>query len=85
MRDFTLALVDKNNDPITSSEYLENSLKEIYGYSDDVEAKNRIKKVLKSFFVDRSCITMVRPCTNEADLQNLSNMELKDLREDFRN
>jgi hypothetical protein len=59
VRDFTLALVDKNNDPITSNDYLENALKEIYGYSDDVEAKNRIKKVLKSFFTDRQCMTMV--------------------------
>jgi hypothetical protein len=41
------------------------------GSSDAVEEKNRIRKMIKSFFKDRDCFTMVRPVENEVDLQNL--------------
>ena len=53
------------------------------GFSDNVEQKNRIRRLLKSFFKDRDCCTMIRPLTNEENLQNLANMELDELRADF--
>ncbi len=48
-----------------------------------MEQKNRIRRLLKSFFKDRDCCTMIRPLTNEENLQNLTSMELSDLRADF--
>jgi hypothetical protein len=38
---------------------------------------------LTSFFKDRDCQTMIRPLTNEANLQNLAHMPLSELRPDF--
>jgi hypothetical protein len=38
---------------------------------------------MKQFFKDRDCCTMIRPLTNEENLQNLENMELEELRPDF--
>ena len=60
IRDFTLQLVDEDGDPITSKEYLERSLAPQKGFSDDVETKNRIRRLLTTFFPERDCITMVR-------------------------
>ena len=38
---------------------------------------------MKSFFKDRDCCTLIRPLTNEENLQNLTDMDLSDLRGDF--
>jgi hypothetical protein len=46
------------------------------GFSDGVEQKNRIRRLLTTFFGDRDCHTLVRPLTNEIDLQNLEKMEM---------
>lgn len=83
VRDFTLQLVDQENEPITSKDYFEKALELQKGFSDNVEQKNRIRRLLKSFFKDRDCCTMIRPLTNEEDLQNLANMDLDELRADF--
>jgi Guanylate-binding protein, C-terminal domain/Guanylate-binding protein, N-terminal domain len=48
-----------------------------------VEQKNRIRRLLKSFFKERDCQTMIRPLTNEEDLQNLTEMNMEELRPDF--
>ncbi len=53
------------------------------GFSDNIEQKNRIRRLMKSFFKDRDCCTMIRPLVNEDDLQNLARMELDELRADF--
>ena len=42
LRDFTLQLVDNDNNSITSKQYLERSLQEQPGSSDQIEMKNRI-------------------------------------------
>jgi len=83
VRDFTLQLVDSEGEPLTSKEYFEKALESQKGFSDNVEQKNRIRRLLKSFFKDRDCCTMIRPLTNEENLQNLVNMELDELRADF--
>lgn len=83
VRDFTLQLVDQEGEPLTPKEYLEKALEIQKGFSDSVEQKNRIRRLLKSFFKERDCCTMIRPLTREEDLQNLSNMELDELRGDF--
>lgn len=83
VRDFTLQLVDQEGDPINAKEYLEKALQAQKGFSESVDQKNRIRRLLKSFFSDRDCVTMIRPLTNEDALQNLINIPMKDLRPEF--
>lgn len=65
VRDFSLQLSDENGTQISSKEYLESALKEAKGFSDSVESKNRIRRLLKTFFTERDCCTMVRPLSDE--------------------
>jgi len=83
IRDFTLKLVDPEGNPITSQQYLEKALAIQEGFSDDTEKKNRIRRLLNTFFPDRDCFCMVRPLTNEENLQNLNTMDIKKLRPEF--
>ncbi|OMJ73597.1 hypothetical protein SteCoe_27672 [Stentor coeruleus] len=83
VRDFALKLVDTDGDPLTPKEYLEKALNIQKGFSDQVEEKNRIRRLLKDFFKDRDCCTLVRPVANEADLQNLEDKEADQLRVEF--
>ena len=83
VRDFTLQMVTEEGDKITSKDYLEKALKKQKGFSDQVESKNRIRRLLSSFFKDRDCVTMIRPLTDENQLQNLASMELEELRPEF--
>jgi hypothetical protein len=50
VRDFTLQLEDEDGEEINSNQYLEKALEEQKGFSDKIEEKNRIRKLLKSFF-----------------------------------
>ena len=45
------------------------------GISDSVEAKNRIRRLLTSFFNDRDCFALVRPTESEIALQRLDEAE----------
>ena len=83
VRDFALQMVTKNGDNITSKEYLEQALANQKGFSDQIEQKNKIRNMLKSFFKNRDCCTMVRPLTNEDQLQNLAQMKMEELRPEF--
>jgi hypothetical protein len=38
------------------------------GFSEQIESKNRVRRLLSSFFKDRDCQTMIRPLTNEDNL-----------------
>jgi len=49
----------------------------------DHDQKNRIRKLIKSYFKDRDCFTMVRPLLKEKDLQNLENSAPDKLRPEF--
>ena len=75
--------MDLEGEPITSKEYLEKALHPQRGFSDGVEQKNRIRRMLKSFFKERDCCTMIRPVTKEQDLQSLEKMQLHELRPEF--
>jgi hypothetical protein len=83
VRDFTLQLVDAEGEHISPKDYLEKALSNQKGFSDSVEQKNRIRRLLKSFFTDRDCVTMIRPLTNEDQLQNLINIPMESLRPEF--
>ena len=86
VRDFSLQLVDDDNNPITSQDYLERALSETMVQNkshQDALAKNDIRKQLKKYFPSRSCQTLVRPIVNEANLQNLNQMSLEEMRPEF--
>ena len=68
VRDFALQLVDSEGEPLTSKEYLEKALQPQKGFSEAVEQKNRIRRLLKSFFKERDCVTMIRPLMGEDGL-----------------
>jgi hypothetical protein len=68
VRDFALRLLDQYGNPINSKEYLENALKEQKGTSENIEKKNKIRRLIVNFFTDRDCYTMVRPTEEEKDL-----------------
>jgi len=53
VRDFTLQLVDSEDENINSNQYLEKALEEQKGFSDQIEDKNRIRRLLKSYFKER--------------------------------
>jgi len=44
---------------------------------------SEIKQQIKLLFKERDCFTMVRPVTNETQLQDLSNLDNKELRTEF--
>jgi Guanylate-binding protein, N-terminal domain len=48
-----------------------------------VETKNRIRRLIKHFFKDRDCFTMVRPVEKETELQSLQSMPDEDMRAEF--
>jgi hypothetical protein len=73
LRDFSLALVGKNNEPITTKTYLENCLSSQTG---DSEIRNKIRTSIRNAFRNRDCFTFVRPLTNEEELQYLDKMDL---------
>jgi len=83
VRDFALKLVDQNGSPINPKDYLEQALTTQKGISDTIESKNRIRRLLKHFFRDRDCVTMVRPLENEKDLQKLDELPDEQLRAEF--
>jgi hypothetical protein len=58
-------------------------LKEQKGTSDSIENKNRIRRLLRLFFKDRDCFTLVRPVEDEKMLQQLAEIDPKLLREEF--
>lgn len=71
VRDFTLNIVDKSGYSIQPKDYLEQALELLKGSSDAIENKNKVRRMIKSFFKDRDCFTMVRPVETEDQLQKL--------------
>ena len=83
LRDFSLELVDETGSPIEANEYLEKALKEVKGFSDSVEKKNRIRNSLKGYYQQRECVLMIRPTNDDRKLQQLDELELTELRPKF--
>jgi len=80
VRDFSLQLRNANNDAIGSTEYMEEVLQRCDGASD---AKNEMRASLRDFFPRRDCFTLLRPCIDEAQLQNLDALPYAQLRPEF--
>lgn len=83
LRDFTLQLVDHDGEQISSTQYLENSLTPQKGFSDEIEEKNRIRRLIQTFFKERDCFTMIRPLTDEENLHVLDQTDIEKLRPEF--
>lgn len=84
VRDFSLQLVNDNNDEITAAQYLERALEDLpAGDNSEAMSKNEVKQHLRKFFAKRDCFTMVRPVVDEANLQNLDALGTADLRAEF--
>ena len=83
LRDFSLKLEDTNGNVITEKQYLENALKELSGYSNTIEEKNRVRNLIRTYFPERDCYVMVRPTEDEQDLQNLQLLPDKKFRKEF--
>ncbi|OMJ85342.1 hypothetical protein SteCoe_13378 [Stentor coeruleus] len=83
VRDFSLQLIDEKGHPLTSKEYLEKVLMPQKGSSEACEEKNNIRKLIKTYFKDRNCCTLVRPTNNEGELQCLDEKDIQTLRPEF--
>jgi hypothetical protein len=81
LRDFSLKLEDESGRVITSSQYLENALQD----RPQQEAKNEIRRKLRTMFANRDCVTLVRPVVDESDLQRIDKTPYNKLRPEFRN
>ena len=82
LRDFSLELQDASGSPISARQYLEQALQPVAGARS--AEKNRIRHVLSTVFPSRECVPLVRPVTDEKQLQRMQTLELKDLRAEFR-
>lgn len=83
IRDFTVKL-EKDGRRISAREYLEDALKPEDGLSEAVEAKNAVRMLIRNFFPERDCVTMVRPVADEKALANLTSLTWDALRPEFR-
>jgi hypothetical protein len=83
LRDFYLDLVEDNR-KIAPRDYLELALRSAQGVPRDVAAKNEIRESIRALFPDRECFTLVRPLSNENDLQRLDQIKMDKLRPEFR-
>jgi len=83
LRDFSLKLEDETGNEISAKMYLDNSLKEQKGSSDNIESKNRIRRMIKHFFRERDLSVLVRPTEEENDIQNLMDIPSNLIREQF--
>ncbi|DBA01621.1 TPA: hypothetical protein N0F65_011377 [Lagenidium giganteum] len=82
VRDFTLELVDEDGDPISSSDYLERALADQPRIPANME-RNRIRAMMKDFFRERDCFTLVRPVHDESQLQQVDRLPIEQLRPEF--
>ena len=85
LRDFSLKLEDINGNQISEKQYLEYALENIKNNNnnDIISEKNRVRSLIRTYFPERDCFTMVRPVENENDLQNLQNLPDNCLRKEF--
>ena len=83
LRDFALKLEDNEGNVITAKQYLENALNEQKGSIYSIEEKNLVRKMIKTYFLERDCFPMVRPVENERDLQKLQTLSDNKIRPEF--
>jgi hypothetical protein len=84
LRDFTLDMVDDDGNALAPRDYLESCLAPQEGFSSDAQSRNRIRRVLTSYFRERDCFTLVRPLEDESQLQRVDALPESALRSEFR-
>lgn len=77
----TVDLADKNNVKCSEAAYLETSLE--FNEKRRTGQANEIRAAIRSLFPSRRLRTLVRPCNNEADIQNAVKLDDSSLRPDF--
>jgi len=80
LRDFHLEPMDNTGAPISERQYLENALQNVPGQDE----KNTLREGIKDLFRQRNCMTLPRPCNDEADLRKVERMPYESLRPQFR-
>ena len=83
LRDFALKLEDNEGNVITAKQYLENALMKQKGSSESIEEKNLVRKMIKTYFLERDCFPMVRPVESESELQKLMTLSDNKIRPEF--
>ena len=81
IRDFSLQLVDEEDNDINARQYLENALRPIKSSmheqenpsqdDEEVHKKNRVRKALSNCFTSRDCHVLVRPVNDERKLREV--------------
>jgi predicted nucleic acid-binding Zn-ribbon protein len=84
LRDFYLDLEEDFGSAGTARDYLETALSLVPGAGSAVEAKNAIRRSIKTLFPDRDCVTLVRPHADERKLRKLEEVDPRELRPEFR-
>ncbi|KAL0477554.1 guanylate-binding protein [Acrasis kona] len=88
LRDFSLKLVDQQDNHISSNDYLEIALSTETDHDSEnkeqYKAKTAIKNALREQFTDRECFVMVRPVIDEEKLQNLCSVPEEEIRPEFK-
>eukprot|EP00743_Colponemidia_sp_Colp-15_P008693 GILK01009463.1.p1 GENE.GILK01009463.1~~GILK01009463.1.p1 ORF type:complete len:932 (-),score=224.61 GILK01009463.1:83-2848(-) len=83
LRDFALDL-SADGRHMTATEYLESALAPQQVSSEHTKYKNQIRRAISTFFRTRDCVTLVRPVTDEGQLQRLPTLPYEALRPEFR-
>lgn len=84
LRDFSLDLVDEHGTMMDPDEYLESALKPQVGFDETTLERNRIRQMLCAFFSERKCFPLVRPLSDEEQLQEIDKVPYEELRPEFR-
>jgi hypothetical protein len=92
IRDFALNLVNLEGKPITSKQYLEDALTIIESESDLnnqvynaelLSKRNETRRLIKYFFKERDCKTLIRPVADDKKLRNIDNVPEEEIRPEF--
>ncbi|XP_006831129.1 PREDICTED: interferon-induced guanylate-binding protein 2-like [Chrysochloris asiatica] len=82
LRDFSLEL-KSNGKPITSDEYLENSLKLKQGTDQKTKSFNEPRLCIRKFFPKKKCFVFDRPARKTEDLNRLEQLQEEELSQEF--
>ena len=83
LRDFHLTLVDRQNQPLSAKDYMDNILTSEAVKGRNMENFQKARDVLLNLFVDRDCFVVPRPADNESDLNRLNELRKDQLRPKF--
>ena len=91
LRDFNLKLQNEFNQIVSPKDYLENCLRPMAvpagssgAAAQSVQQKNAIRESIKNLFIDRDCLTMIRPVESEAELRQINKVPFESLRTAFK-